>query len=684
MSNDSINNPDSTIERCKKFWFDDGSIVLQAGQTQFRVHRSLLARSSTVFSDMFSLPVPPVNLASANSEGLVEGCPVVHMQDSDADLTYLLEWIYEHPIASTDKAKSEPNDDSLRMCYTIETLPRISALLRLGMKYDFGYLSRRVAQGIAQQPTNILRGTNFTHDASLFYLPDLQPGVLLVKMANFLFEIGFFSHLPPVLLYIIRDVSPEEIITGVETPCGERVSLSPALVVKCITGKDRLAQSIYDAFQWLCTGVGIISRDCQNPSKCKRNMRTMWKAIKWPLPSLGVAFGTYANLLDESSKEGLANVNVALSTPKTPPASLLSQSHSLHLQNTISQMSSSNQKKRKLSEEENIPTCTAANDFQRGALWFDDGSVVIQAGQTRFRVHRSMLSRCSTVFKDMFSLAQPGDAGSEESVEGCPVVCLHDSAKDVEYLLCAIYDHPNAGDPTAEIRPMPLATLSALLRLGNKYDIPHLRENALLRIRAEFVPLSPDEISCEAYKAMECPDVEDFQAIVPMKIANLAYEEGVFSALPIALYDVCAIATVEQIFDGCAYEHLSAKLSSPLVRDALLGKEKLEQMMFNAYAWLKEEAFLPRCDKKEACTRAFRFLSNEFFRPNPLLHFALRADWDALVEYVEDEKHTLCDRCKEKIQPRFDQERLAIWEALPSVFGFESWEAVRAMDRITI
>ena len=84
---------------------------------------------------------------------------------------------------------------------------------------------------------------------------------------------------------------------------------------------------------------------------------------------------------------------------------------------------------------------------QHADLWFCDGSVVLQAEFTLFRVHKSQLSRRSTVFSDMFALAQPPlmsthAALADESYEGCPVVKLHDSAEDVANLLLALYDGP--------------------------------------------------------------------------------------------------------------------------------------------------------------------------------------------------------------------------------------------------
>jgi len=80
-------------------------------------------------------------------------------------------------------------------------------------------------------------------------------------------------------------------------------------------------------------------------------------------------------------------------------------------------------------------------------LWFSDGSVVLQAESTLFRVHKSQLARRSVVFSDMFTLPQPVVTTShatfaDESYEGCPVVRLHDLAEDVANLLLALYDGP--------------------------------------------------------------------------------------------------------------------------------------------------------------------------------------------------------------------------------------------------
>lgn len=101
-----------------------------------------------------------------------------------------------------------------------------------------------------------------------------------------------------------------------------------------------------------------------------------------------------------------------------------------------------------LDDSKNDPTAPSLK--RHPDLWFSDGSVVLRAESTCFRVHKSQLSRQSLFFRDLFSLPQPGamvekesDAswgGCDGTLDGCPVLLLHDSADDVVNLLHALYD----------------------------------------------------------------------------------------------------------------------------------------------------------------------------------------------------------------------------------------------------
>ena len=73
----------------------------------------------------------------------------------------------------------------------------------------------------------------------------------------------------------------------------------------------------------------------------------------------------------------------------------------------------------------------------RSDIWYEDGSVILQAENTHFKVYRGVLSESSSVFKDMFLIPQPLSLASE-LIEGCTVVHLSDSAQELEYVLRAL------------------------------------------------------------------------------------------------------------------------------------------------------------------------------------------------------------------------------------------------------
>ncbi|KAF8153215.1 hypothetical protein B0H34DRAFT_96718, partial [Crassisporium funariophilum] len=72
-----------TLQRFPELWFDDGNIVFQVGDVQFRLHRGVLASRSSVFKDM--LLVRAVN----KDEDMVDGCIVIQLHiDAGAAKTF--------------------------------------------------------------------------------------------------------------------------------------------------------------------------------------------------------------------------------------------------------------------------------------------------------------------------------------------------------------------------------------------------------------------------------------------------------------------------------------------------------------------------------------------------------------------------------------------------------------------
>ncbi|EDR01508.1 uncharacterized protein LACBIDRAFT_310797 [Laccaria bicolor S238N-H82] len=76
------------IQRPPGLWFDDGNNVIQAGNYQFRIHRSILSARSPILRRVFSEPTP---------EGTesIEGCPVTHLQSHGEDVKNFLMAIYD-------------------------------------------------------------------------------------------------------------------------------------------------------------------------------------------------------------------------------------------------------------------------------------------------------------------------------------------------------------------------------------------------------------------------------------------------------------------------------------------------------------------------------------------------------------------------------------------------------------
>ena len=69
-------------------------------------------------------------------------------------------------------------------------------------------------------------------------------------------------------------------------------------------------------------------------------------------------------------------------------------------------------------------------------FWFEDGNVVLQAEHTQFRLHRSILSMHSPIFRDMFACSLPENG---PMVDGCPLICLSETLEDVKNFVKILY-----------------------------------------------------------------------------------------------------------------------------------------------------------------------------------------------------------------------------------------------------
>ncbi|KAI1782785.1 hypothetical protein LXA43DRAFT_1068289 [Ganoderma leucocontextum] len=210
-------------------------------------------------------------------------------------------------------------------------------------------------------------------------------------------------------------------------------------------------------------------------------------------------------------------------------------------------------------------------------FWFSDGSLILRAHSTLFRVHISQLCRKSVFFRDLFSLPQPSEPDrNERQLEGCPVLDLHDSPEDVANLVKVIYDGPNMepapkGSAVATAlredvekaidgSPSHYANLlyqisnfgsndrrdfiasSGVLRLSSKYLIEETtRQKALAHIRTAWPStLKGWDLREDVARAHEAETGQPRGNRYPHPIAviNLAREIGADDLLPAAFYEL--------------------------------------------------------------------------------------------------------------------------------------------------
>jgi hypothetical protein len=87
-----------------------------------------------------------------------------------------------------------------------------------------------------------------------------------------------------------------------------------------------------------------------------------------------------------------------------------------------------------------MPTRVCLNEIaEECSLWYNDGTVVVQAEDTVFRVYGGLLANQSTIFQDMFGVPQPLPQDID-TYEGCPLIHVRDSAPDMYHFLLVLHE----------------------------------------------------------------------------------------------------------------------------------------------------------------------------------------------------------------------------------------------------
>ncbi|KDR79556.1 hypothetical protein GALMADRAFT_93475 [Galerina marginata CBS 339.88] len=249
--------PESAIEplRSPNYWFNDGNIVIQAQNTQFRVYKGILARHSKVFCDMFDLSQP-------DSEPLVEGCALVHVSDAPQDWENIFSILYDNDMTHNSTE--------------VFALPTLSSMLRLGRKYDFDKLYTAALERIKIEVPD-----TFGQWDTLFSPRKTSPiDGHEIELLNVLVEMELLSLLPVVYFICFKKLTLEDIFRGTTQEDGNVVRLSPDSIETLVLGREKISRMIAtENFAWVRHYQPGYNIHCSNPTKCDREVLNLLKAL---------------------------------------------------------------------------------------------------------------------------------------------------------------------------------------------------------------------------------------------------------------------------------------------------------------------------------------------------------------------------------------------------------------------
>ncbi|RDX49009.1 hypothetical protein OH76DRAFT_1351312 [Lentinus brumalis] len=236
--------------RDAEFWLEDGTVILVAGDVEFRVYSGLLAKHSPRLKELFSdTQCTRTLLVDGRSE---ISCPVVCLTDSPDDLRHLLRAYM-------------PQDASNIYEYEYPSFDAVSASIRLGHKYQIMSLYDRSLEFLRE---------NFPDDFDTYdklnqWVPTgwaIDDAIGVVNLARL---IGETTLLPTALLACTT--LGEQIVRGYQRQNGMQEHLTIDDQALCIKAKIEIRKArVATLFRVLCPAP---AKTCKNSSGCRTTLR---------------------------------------------------------------------------------------------------------------------------------------------------------------------------------------------------------------------------------------------------------------------------------------------------------------------------------------------------------------------------------------------------------------------------
>ncbi|KAF7293785.1 Glutamine amidotransferase type-1 domain-containing protein [Mycena chlorophos] len=293
-------------------------------------------------------------------------------------------------------------------------------------------------------------------------------------------------------------------------------------------------------------------------------------------------------------------------------------------------------------------------------VWFEDGTIILEAEGVQFKVFRGILAANSTVFNDMLIV---GSGAGDDEVDGCLVVRVYDDAVDLMHFLkalhhvgCRYYDPPETTSFTL---------IAAILRLSTKYNVDFLRRRALAHISSLYPTTLQD------WEQRKDTAIEVFNAR-PFAVFQLAKETGHQALLPACMYLCADTVDINDILDGLpGIDGRHIELDWPDKRACIRGRQNLLlALRADVFGFLTGSLKIPNCASPPRCDGAklrwLQSLEASLGNGCPGI-FSIKFPWAQF-------RKAICDTCYVTSFNDSQHHRQAIWDTLPSYFDMPPWE----------
>ncbi|KAI0056064.1 hypothetical protein BV25DRAFT_1995854 [Artomyces pyxidatus] len=327
--------------------------------------------------------------------------------------------------------------------------------------------------------------------------------------------------------------------------------------------------------------------------------------------------------------------------------------------------------KRRRHDTEPPPLPVSRHNFKKSEdVWLEDGNVIILCDTIGFRVHQSILSFHSNVFKDTFSTCTPvGD----HSYEGCPIVTLYDEAEEMHLFLRTLYFRRHHDKKYFGLR-----ALRSLLKLSRKYMVDELYKEITDYLKLIFPSTLAVYLSERRLESIP-------QGFNPITGVEIGLEFDILIILPAALY-MSALLPLDIKLDGSS----TAKPSDRVLRSIFGFEENLRDIIENIEHdndWHRTWTCPPRTNltgehrETHDYHASYPGLSSWFLSKARQWHHSLYDD--IFFEDYACFPGVMCRRCISSFKRMERDTRESLWDALPDVgtqngSSWGTWEQIQS------